>query len=57
MQHIFFQMKLKIFFHKNGIKLINLAPFNHSTNGLAERAVQTVKSGLNKFEIVLFRLG
>ena len=49
--------EIKDFYRKNGIKLINLAPFNHSTNGLAERAVQTVKSGLNKFEIVLFRLG
>ena len=47
MQHSFVSNEIKDFYHKNGIKLINLASYNPSTNGLAERAVQTVKSGLN----------
>ena len=45
----FVSNEIKDFYNKNGIKLINPAPFNPSSNGLAERAVQTVKSGLNKF--------
>ena len=46
----FVSTEIKNFYQKSGIKLINPAPFNPSTNGLAERAVQTAKSGLSKFK-------
>ena len=32
----------------NGIKYIRSAPFHPTSNGLAEKAVQTVKNGLRK---------
>ena len=36
------------FVQKNGIRHIRCAPYHPSSNGLAERAVQTFKSGLKK---------
>ena len=36
------------FLKSNGIKQITLAPYHPSTNGLAEKAVQIVKTGLKK---------
>ncbi|KAK7095401.1 hypothetical protein V1264_006813 [Littorina saxatilis] len=38
------------FMHRNGIKHIKSAPYHPSTNGLAERAVQTLKQGLRKMK-------
>ena len=46
----FVSSEIHNFYLKNGIKLINPAPYNPSSNGLAERAVQIVKNGLNKFK-------
>ena len=43
--------EIRKFYAQNNIELINPAPFNPSSNGLAERAVQTVKSGLKKFTV------
>lgn len=37
------------FFKKNGIKHVTPAPYNSSSNGLAERAVRILKEGLKKF--------
>ena len=42
--------RLKAFYKKNGIQHITPAPYNPSSNGLAERAVRTLKEGLNKFK-------
>ena len=36
------------FCHRNGIKHITSAPYHPASNGLAERAVRTVKDGLRK---------
>lgn len=36
------------FVKRNGIRHITTAPYHPATNGLAERAVQTFKAGLNK---------
>ena len=36
------------FCRKNGIRHVRVAPYHPSSNGLAERAVQTVKQGLRK---------
>ena len=40
--------EFKQFLTKNGIRHITSAPYHPSSNGLAKRAVQTVKQGLKK---------
>lgn len=40
----------EVFWRKNGIKHITPAPYNPSSNGLAERAEKTFKEGLSKFK-------
>ncbi len=42
--------EFKKFMQANGIRHITSAPYHPSTNGLAERAVQTVKNGLRQME-------
>ena len=42
--------EFKQFVEKNGIKHVTSAPYHPATNGLAERAVQTVKQGLKSIE-------
>ena len=44
----FTSAEFQAFCHNNGIKHVTSAPFHPSSNGLAERAVQTVKRGLAK---------
>ena len=44
----FVSSEFKSFLQKNGIKHISLAPYQTSTNGLVERAVQTFKQGMKK---------
>ena len=39
----FVSEEFEIFLAKNGVKHITTAPYHPATNGLAERAVQTVK--------------
>ena len=38
--------KFKIFLKSNGIRHITTAPWHHSSNGIAERFVQTLKKAL-----------
>ena len=42
--------EFKKFLQLNRIRHITLAPYHPSTNGLAERAVQTVKQGIKQME-------
>ena len=42
--------EFSVFMRHNGIKHIKSAPYHPSTNGLAERAVQTLKQGLKKLK-------
>ncbi len=44
----FVSEEFEMFLIKNGVKHIASAPYHPATNGLAERAVQTVKRGLKK---------
>ena len=44
----FASAEFRAFLKRNGIKQITSAPYHPSTNGLAERAVQTLKNALRK---------
>ena len=44
----FTSQEMAHFMQKNGIQHVTIAPYHPSSNGLAERAVQTVKAGLRK---------
>ena len=44
----FVSEEFESFMHSNGIKHITTAPYYPSSNGLAEQAVQVLKSGLRK---------
>ena len=45
---IFTSSEFQDFVRRNGIRHITTAPYHPATNGLAERAVQTLKEGLKK---------
>ena len=47
----FVSQEMKAFFQKNGIQHVTPAPYNPASNGLAERAVRTLKEGLKKFTV------
>ena len=44
----FMSMEFAQFMQRNGIRHVTTAPYHPASNGLAERAVQTVKEGLRK---------
>ena len=46
----FVSEEIESFYKKNGINHITPAPYKPSSNGLAERAVRTLKEGLSKFK-------
>jgi len=46
----FISEELQLFFTRNGIEHITVSPYHPAGNGLAERAVQTVKNGLKLTE-------
>ena len=47
--------EFKKFMQANGIKHITSALYHPSTNGFAERALQTVKQGLNRLMVILWK--
>ena len=46
----FCSKEMEEFFERNGVKHVTPAPYNLSSNGLAERLVRTFKQGLRKFK-------
>ena len=46
----FVSSDFELFNNMNGIRHIKVSPHHPASNGLAERAVQTVKSGISKME-------
>ena len=46
----FVSKELEAFLKQNGIRHIKTAPYYPSSNGLAERAVQTFKEGMKKLK-------
>ena len=46
----FVSSEFKEFLHHNGVKQVTSAPAHPASNGLAERAVKTVKEGLSKLK-------
>ncbi len=44
----FVSEEIELFYKQNGIRHVRSAPYHPATNGLAERAVQSVKSFLKK---------
>lgn len=45
----FVSQEMQQFLDSNGVRHVTPAPYNPSSNGLAERAVRTLKEGLKKF--------
>ena len=46
----FISTEFEEFLHQNGVKHVTSAPYYPACNGLAERAVQTVKDGIKRME-------
>ncbi|XP_033993597.1 uncharacterized protein K02A2.6-like [Trematomus bernacchii] len=50
----FTSAEFETFMKQNGIRHVRSAPFHPSSNGLAERAVQTFKGGMKKMKVWFF---